>query len=315
MRDFATPSARWQALVSRDPNADGRFVYCVRTTGIYCRPICKARLARRSNVGFYEHADQAESAGYRACKRCRPQLASYTPEADKIRNVCGVIRDLPFDAPLPRLEDLATMVGLTKHHFHRLFKKVTGLTPKEYALVARPLPELGDWASSADTSLSCTPATCPTNEQFRHVESMAKLDTFAEACLPYAFDKETSLFRQKVSIGSEGQSRDTSVGLVSPNRLGRGTTVYHAEVQTTFGVLSVAFVDGVVCKLNLSASTFAATEELRQQFPELLYMVSKIEPASALSAKVDEIVEALERPSGKAILLPLSLTLALASSE
>ncbi|KEQ61333.1 uncharacterized protein M437DRAFT_52153, partial [Aureobasidium melanogenum CBS 110374] len=132
MHDFSTPSSRGQALVTRNPAANNKFVYCVRTTRIYCRPVCKARLARRANVEFFATPLEAENAGYRACKRCRPELPTHSPENDKIDAVCQRLLNLKPGKPLPKLEDMATLAGLTKFHFHRSFKRVTGLTPKAY---------------------------------------------------------------------------------------------------------------------------------------------------------------------------------------
>ncbi|EMC95816.1 hypothetical protein BAUCODRAFT_44242, partial [Baudoinia panamericana UAMH 10762] len=128
---------RWQAVVDKDKTFDGAFVYAVKTTGIFCRPVCKARLARRSNVDFYDSASNAVEAGFRACKRCQPQLAAFDPTAGSIAKVCSILQSLPPDSPSPRLESLAKQAGLTKHHFHRLFKRETGLTPREYALSCR----------------------------------------------------------------------------------------------------------------------------------------------------------------------------------
>ncbi|CAD0115011.1 unnamed protein product [Aureobasidium uvarum] len=132
MQEFKTSTSRWQALITREPTADGAFVYCVRTTGIYCRPICKARLARRANVEFYATSLEAEGAGYRSCKRCRPELPMHSPESDKIDAVCQYLQNLNLEQPLPTLEDMAMLAGLTKFHFHRSFKRVVGLTPKAY---------------------------------------------------------------------------------------------------------------------------------------------------------------------------------------
>ncbi len=128
---------KWTSVFSRDPQADGHFVYAVKTTRCFCRPTCKARLPRRSNVEFFDTPAQAQAAGYRACKRCQPLLPSYTPELDKIRKACNLLDALPNDAALPSLDRLSEEAGLTKYHFHRLFKRATGVTPRQYALCRR----------------------------------------------------------------------------------------------------------------------------------------------------------------------------------
>jgi AraC family transcriptional regulator of adaptative response/methylated-DNA-[protein]-cysteine methyltransferase len=126
-----TDNARWDAVVSKDKRADGRFFFSVRTTGVYCRPSCPARLARRENVAFHLSCDAAEEAGFRACKRCRPREASQSErDAALIARACSLIEK--SDEPL-RLATLAAASGLSPFHFHRLFKAATGLTPKAYA--------------------------------------------------------------------------------------------------------------------------------------------------------------------------------------
>jgi AraC family transcriptional regulator, regulatory protein of adaptative response / methylated-DNA-[protein]-cysteine methyltransferase len=127
----ATDDARWDAIVSKDKRADGRFLFSVRTTGVYCRPSCPARLARRENVAFHLSCDAAEAAGFRACKRCRPREASQSErDAALIARACSLIEK--SDEP-HRLATLAAASGLSPFHFHRLFKAATGLTPKGYA--------------------------------------------------------------------------------------------------------------------------------------------------------------------------------------
>lgn len=126
---------RWQAVVARDPSSDGAFVYAVATTGIFCRPTCPSRRADRRNVSFFDKASDAQQAGYRACKRCRPHQEGRTAEVtEKIASACRMIET---SEPAPPLDVLARAAGLSRFHFHRLFKEVTGITPKAYALAHR----------------------------------------------------------------------------------------------------------------------------------------------------------------------------------
>jgi AraC family transcriptional regulator, regulatory protein of adaptative response / methylated-DNA-[protein]-cysteine methyltransferase len=126
---------RWTSVVARDPAADGTFYYSVRTTGVYCRPSCAARHARPENVHFHATREDAENAGFRPCKRCKPDQASLVEQyAEKVTEACRIIE---ASDNLPRLEELAARVGVSMYHFHRVFKQVTGLTPRTYAAAHR----------------------------------------------------------------------------------------------------------------------------------------------------------------------------------
>src|SRR5262249_28278072 len=123
--------ARWEAVRRRERPADGTFFYSVRTTGVYCRPSCAARLPRRENVQFHASCTQAERAGFRPCKRCRPnELAPDAQQAAAVAKACRMIEEAEEGVSLAAL---AKAVGLSRFHFHRLFKAATGVTPKVYA--------------------------------------------------------------------------------------------------------------------------------------------------------------------------------------
>ncbi|MDR3636029.1 MAG: bifunctional DNA-binding transcriptional regulator/O6-methylguanine-DNA methyltransferase Ada [Isosphaeraceae bacterium] len=128
---FADDDARWDAVVRRDRTADGAFVFSVRTTGVYCRPSCGARRALRKNVRFHASGAEAERAGFRPCKRCRPhERALDDRRASAVARACRLIET--SEEP-PSLETLAESAGLSRFHFHRVFKALTGVTPKAYA--------------------------------------------------------------------------------------------------------------------------------------------------------------------------------------
>jgi methylphosphotriester-DNA--protein-cysteine methyltransferase len=131
---YITDAARWRALTIRDPDANGHFIYSVRSTNIYCRPTCPARLARRANVGFYATAFEAEAAGFRACKRCKPNTVLEDPQQRAVRKACLLIDEAlsADDLKSLRLQDLAKKVNLTPRYLHKIFKDKTGFTPKEY---------------------------------------------------------------------------------------------------------------------------------------------------------------------------------------
>lgn len=126
---------RWTAVAARDPRADGRFVYAVRTTGVYARPSSSARLPNPANVEFFDTAAAAEAAGYRPSRRVAGDRT--TVAARHAALVTGACRRIERAETAPSLDDLARTASMSPHHFHRVFKSVTGLTPKAYALASR----------------------------------------------------------------------------------------------------------------------------------------------------------------------------------
>src|SRR6476646_4391795 len=119
---------RWVSVVARDPQPPVKFYYSVKTTGVYCRPSCAARLARPENVQFHATCADAERAGFRPCKRCMPNQPSRVAQhAAKVAGVCRLIEEAET---VPSLAALASQAGLSTYHFHRIFKAITGLTPK-----------------------------------------------------------------------------------------------------------------------------------------------------------------------------------------
>jgi len=126
---------RWQAVVARDASFDGQFYYSVETTGVYCRASCAARLAKRTNVRFHDTREDAVQAGFRPCKRCKPDQPSLDQlHAEKIAQACRLIEGADEE---PKLDALAETVGLSSYHFHRIFKQALGVTPKAYATAHR----------------------------------------------------------------------------------------------------------------------------------------------------------------------------------
>ncbi len=132
---WATDEARWQAVVDHNKEADGHFVYAVRTTGVYCLPSCASRLPKRENVEFFDSAEAAELRGYRPSKRLRRgQPALQESYLAKIAEACRYIEQSEDES---KLVDIAEHIGMSSFHFHRLFKATTGLTPKAYASAHR----------------------------------------------------------------------------------------------------------------------------------------------------------------------------------
>ena len=175
---MSTADDYWEALVNRDARLDGVFYYAVVTTGVFCRPSCHSRLPKRENVRFFDDRASAERAGFRACKRCRPQQVGPTdPRAEMVEKACRFIEG-HAEEPVT-LATLGRELHVSPFHLQRTFKDVTGVTPKAYAdtcriqllkgglqdghSVTRALYDAGYGSSSrlyerADAHLGMTPA-------------------------------------------------------------------------------------------------------------------------------------------------------------
>jgi AraC family transcriptional regulator of adaptative response/methylated-DNA-[protein]-cysteine methyltransferase len=127
-------AARWRAVAARDSSADGLFVYAVRSTGVYCRPSCPSRRPRPDRVVFYDSTGEARRAGYRACLRCRPDEPAVDPWSDRIRRACVYLANVEGH---PLLAKLAARLGGSPYHLQRNFKRLVGVSPREYAEAVR----------------------------------------------------------------------------------------------------------------------------------------------------------------------------------
>jgi AraC family transcriptional regulator, regulatory protein of adaptative response / methylated-DNA-[protein]-cysteine methyltransferase len=126
----------WQAVVERDGRFDGRFVYAVRTTGVYCRPSCPSRRPRREHVTFFAAPDEAAEAGYRPCRRCQPdRVMPEDPNLALIEEICAFLAE--SHERTPSLDELGTRFGLSPYHLQRTFKRIVGVTPRQYAAAQR----------------------------------------------------------------------------------------------------------------------------------------------------------------------------------
>ncbi|MGN8251316.1 bifunctional DNA-binding transcriptional regulator/O6-methylguanine-DNA methyltransferase Ada [Pseudomonas sp. SMV7] len=230
MNRYTTPEQRWQAVESRDSAASGHFVYAVRTTGIYCQPGCKSRLAKRSNVAFYDTPAAAEAAGYRACKRCTA-TTSPTRHSQLVTRACRLIEACD---PAPSLDQLSAELAISPFHLHRLFKAETGLTPKAYATAfrARRLR-----AHLADGQRSVTEAIYDAgyNSNSRFYESA----------------------EQRLGM----RPRQYRAG-------GAGATIHFALGQCSLGAILVAQSDKGICAILLGDDPEALLRELQDQFPK-----------------------------------------------
>ncbi|KAH8122392.1 hypothetical protein FP744_10001156 [Trichoderma asperellum] len=140
---FENDDSRWQAVQDRDINSDGLFVYAVRSTKVFCRPVCKSRHPRRSNVSFYATGKQAQLSGFRPCKRCKPELEGLMPEETAVQKIREFLQELERtaanneDSCQLSLSQMARQAKVSKWYFHRVFKKSVGVTPVQYLKIWR----------------------------------------------------------------------------------------------------------------------------------------------------------------------------------
>ncbi len=248
----------WAALASRDSGADGAFVYAVRTTGVYCRPGCSSRLPRRENVAFYATPAAAEEAGFRPCKRCRPNEGSAGERrVAAIGRACALIRARDT---LPSLTELADAAGISRFHFHRVFKEITGTTPREWGTAHR----LGRFAERLDSG-----------------------ESVAEAVYGAGFGASSRAY----------EAAPNGLGMTPGARRhgGRGETIRFTTVETGLGWALVAATERGICMTALGDERLALEAELRRRFPAAL-----IWPADAkLTAWAEQIVGFITRPDAQ----------------
>ncbi|MEO8159367.1 MAG: bifunctional DNA-binding transcriptional regulator/O6-methylguanine-DNA methyltransferase Ada [Betaproteobacteria bacterium] len=229
--EFASDEARWNAVVHRDRNADGQFYYSVRTTGVYCRPSCAARPALRKNVAFHVTREEAERAGFRACKRCKPDRGGI--EALHAAGVAAASRLIETAEKMPSLDELAAAANMSRFHFHRVFKMLTGLTPKAYGTARR--------------------AT-------RMRDQLQRANSVTDAIFGAGFN----------SSGRFYASASDELGM-TPTRFragGVGETILFAVGECSLGSILVAKTDRGLCAISLGDDPQALVEALQDRFPK-----------------------------------------------
>ncbi|UXY15386.1 bifunctional DNA-binding transcriptional regulator/O6-methylguanine-DNA methyltransferase Ada [Chitiniphilus purpureus] len=221
---------RWHAVQQRDAGADGVFWYAVRSTGVYCRPSCPSRPARRDNVSFWSSPAEAEAAGFRPCKRCRPDLAPASPHVAAIERACRAIETA--ETP-PSLATLAQLAGLSRYHFHRVFKALTGVTPRQYAATRRAA---------------------------RLQDGLRQGRSVTAAYFEAGFGSSSRLYEQA----------DALLGM-KPGRYrlgGAGETIRFGVGQCALGAILVAATARGVCAIELGDDPQALVQQLQDRFPK-----------------------------------------------
>ncbi|MGC2110766.1 MAG: Ada metal-binding domain-containing protein, partial [Candidatus Korobacteraceae bacterium] len=217
---------RWQQVMERDARQDGRFVFAVRTTGIYCRPSCPSRRPRRESVEFFTNPGDAERAGYRACLRCKPtQVSSQARYVTRARQLLDQAKETMS------LAKLSAEVGLSPFHLQRLFKRATGLSPREYQAARR----------------------------MQHVKSgLRKGDDVTTALYDAGFGSASRLYEkapQQMGM-TPGEYR----------RGGAGAKIRFAVVPTSLGRMLVAATDRGLCAVRFGESVTELERDLRSEF-------------------------------------------------
>jgi len=246
--------SRWASVVARDPAADGKFYYSVGTTGVYCRPSCAARLARPENVRFHETPAHAEQAGFRPCKRCKPDQAS--PMEQHAARIAAVCRLIEKSEEAPSLEQLANHAGLSIYHFHRLFKAATGVTPRQYATAHR-------------------------TERVR--KELSKRGTVTEAIYGAGYNSNGRFYEVSNEV----------LGMTPSNYRSGGarTEIRFAVGECSLGSILVAQSERGICAILLGDDPDVLARDLQDRFPEA-NLVGGDAAFEQLVAKVVGFVEA-----------------------
>lgn len=218
------PDAAWRAFEARDRHSDGRFVGAIRTTGIYCKPSCPARRPKRENIAFYRTPEEARAAGFRACLRCLPDAIG----RDRIA-VAKAVALIEAGAGIVALDDLARQVGYAPHHFHRLFKRATGVTPAAFArgLMAR-----------------------------RAAAALTEETTVTDAIYEAGYSAPSRFY--------EDGARRLGMTPSAWKRGGEGVTIRWTIADTSLGAMLVAATDKGLCRVSFDEDAAA----LAARFPQ-----------------------------------------------
>jgi AraC family transcriptional regulator of adaptative response/methylated-DNA-[protein]-cysteine methyltransferase len=222
-----SPNQKWTLVLARDAKADGRFVYAVKSTGVFCRPSCPSRRPKLENVEFFDSSVQAQQAGYRACRRCTP--LERNPQTQKVEAACRYI-DQNLDVTLS-LTAISRHVAISPFHFQRLFKRILGISPREYQQARRA----GKFRQALLGEGSVTEAI---------YEAGYSSSSRAYESIPAQLGMTPSAFR----------------------RHGQGIDIRFTVISTDLGKLLVATTGRGICSVRFGESEGALLRELKQDF-------------------------------------------------
>lgn len=256
---------RWAAILNKDAAADGEFFFGVSTTGVYCRPSCGARQPRPENVSFFATTAEAEAAGFRPCQRCQPDQPPLAQRHAAL--VTALCRHMEQAETPPSLESLAQQTGLSPWHVHRIFKAITGLTPRQYALglrTARLQAQLGSGKSVTDAL---------------HAAGFGSAAGFYAASAP--------------ALGMSPRSYRGG---------GADTDIHYAIGRCSLGAILVASSPSGICAISLGDAPEALASELHTRFPQARLSDGN----AAFTEQLARVIALVEDPA-KASALPLDI--------
>lgn len=256
MGNYGNEEGRWVAVQQRDADADGVFWYSVRSTGVYCRPSCGARPALRKNVAFHDSRAQAEAAGFRPCLRCKPDQPPLAErQAAIVAQACRLIDEAE---EAPDLDQLAEAVGVSRFYFHRMFKAVTGITPKAYANAARS----------------------------RRVQAgLAGQPKVTDVIYASGFNSSGRFYAQSSSVLGMTPSAFRSGG--------KGEQIKFAIAECSLGPILVASTERGICAILIDDDPDFLVKDLQDRFPK----ADLIGAEPAYEQVVSRVVGMVEQPS------------------
>ena len=232
MNPTTTDEQLWQAVVAKDARFDGQFVFAVTSTGVYCRPSCPSRRAHRERVKFFDLPETAEQAGFRACLRCHPQRARVLdPQMDLVQRACRFLNS--SEGETVKLNELAAHVGVSAFHLQRTFKRVMGMSPRQYLAARR----FGNFK-----------------------ELVRKGTSVTDALYESGFNSSSRLY--------ERASEELGMTPATYSRGGRGVHIDYTIVSSPLGRLLVAMTERGVCAVRMGDNDAKLEKDLREEFPQ-----------------------------------------------
>jgi AraC family transcriptional regulator, regulatory protein of adaptative response / methylated-DNA-[protein]-cysteine methyltransferase len=222
----------WKKVVARDPASDGAFVYAVRTTRIYCRPSCASRRPLRANVEFFGSSDDAERAGFRACRRCGGRRDGAWSAQELVTRACRRL-DASLEGERPTLDRLAEECGVGPHRLHRAFRSVLGISPRDYLAAKRA----------------------------GRLKALLRDDaSVASALYGAGYGSSSRLYERS----------DDELGMTPAvyRHGGQGMDIHYTVVRSALGWLLVGATDKGVCSVKLGDTAKGLEEDLKREYPK-----------------------------------------------